>query len=143
MGTTAPPLDNPTISKYLTRSIVRQRNSVTLAQWSGFYVALAIPSPASDSWVQQRVVAENIPLNLDQFTQQTMGYFLQDPNTLTDILEFISEDNSTDIEGTLSTENSGICSTFMPRFAAATVTPQQITDWRTQNNSPAAPPASS
>ena len=131
-------MNNIIIARYLQRAVVRQRNLVTLAQWSASVVAETIPSPVDDDWIRQRIVAEQTPSQLDNVTQQTMGYFLQDPGTVSDILQFISEDNDTDVETTLSTTNASICATFMPRFAADTVTAQQVTDWRTQNNVPAA-----
>ena len=130
--------DNTIIAKYLQRGIVRQRNLVTLAQWSASVTAEAIPSPADDDWVRQRIVAENTPSQLDAITSQTMGYFLQDPGTVSSILQFISEDNDTTTEGTLSSSNASICATFMSRFASDTVSAQQVTDWRTENNAPAA-----
>lgn len=135
MSTT--PMDNITMSKYLQRGIVRQRNSVTLAQWADYTVNLAIPSPASDDWVRQRIVAEAIPLALDSYTTQTITYFLQDPATVSNILQFISDDNDTTTEENLSNTNQTICGTFMSRFAQSTVTPQMVTDWRTLNNAPA------
>lgn len=131
-------VNNIIVSRYLGRAVVRQRNSVTLAQWSASTVALPTPTPASDDFVRQQVVAQSIPSNLDTFTTQTIGYFLQDPATVADILQFISEDNDDTVEDNLSTVNAAICATFMPRFAQSTVTPQQITDWRTENNAPAA-----
>jgi hypothetical protein len=128
--------DNTLVAKYLQRGVVRQRNSVTLAEWAAFIAAEAIPSPVTADWVRQRVVGESIPLQLDSFTTQTMAFFMQDPGTVSDILQFISEDNDTPTEETLSTTNASICSTFMPRFALSTVTNQEVTDWCTQNNVP-------
>jgi hypothetical protein len=116
---------------------VRQRNAVSLTQWAAYIANSTPPTPCPDSWVQQRIVAESIPLQLDSMTTQTIAYFLQDPNTLSNILEMISEDNDTPTENTLSDTNSGICSAFMPRFGAATVTADQIATWRTNNNVPA------
>jgi hypothetical protein len=97
--------NNITISKYLQRPIVRQRNSVTLSQWAAYTVALPIPSPASDDWVRQRIVAESIPMAMDSITMQTIGYFLQDEATVENILQFISEDNDTATEETLANTN--------------------------------------
>jgi hypothetical protein len=130
-------LDNTLQSKYLTRSVVKQRNSVTLLGWADYTATEAIPSPADDAWVRLRVVAEAIPLALDFYTTQTLGYFLQDTATQSNILQFISEDNDSATEQTLATTNQTICDTFMPRYALTTVTQQQIDDWRTKNNAPA------
>lgn len=132
--------DNILISKYLTRTVVRQRNSVTLAKWSAGFVAQSIPSPADDPWVRQRIVAENVPLQLDIQTTQTLGFFLQDPATGTNIAEFISEDNDSTTENSLAAQNDSICSGFMPRYANTTVSDQQVTQWRERNDSPAPEP---
>jgi hypothetical protein len=128
--------DNTLVAKYLQRGVVRQRNSVTLAEWAAFITAEAIPSPATADWIRQRIVGESIPLQLDSFTTQTMTFFMQDPGTVSNILQFISEDNDSTTEQNLSDSNSSICSTFMSRFALTTVTEQQVTDWCTRNNVP-------
>jgi hypothetical protein len=135
--------DNTLVAKYLQRGVVRQRNSVTLAEWAAFIAAEDIPSPVTADWVRQRVVGESIPLQLDAYTTQTMTFFMQDPGTVSNILQFISEDNDSATEQSLSTSNASICSTFMSRFALSTVTDQQVNDWCTRNNVPvpsAAPP---
>ena len=125
--------DNTLVAKYLQRGIVKQRNSVTLAEWSAFITAEAIPSPATLDWIRQRIVAETIPLQLDNVTAQTMTFFMQDPGTISGILQFISEDNDSPTEQSLSTTNQSICATFMARFALSTVTSQQVTDWCANN----------
>jgi hypothetical protein len=131
-------LDNTLQSKYLQRPVVRQRNSVTLVTWSGYVTALAIPAPADDAWVRQRVVAEAVPLALDSYTLQTLAYFLQDAITQTNILQFISEDNDGATEVALSGQNDSIAAAFMPRFANTTVSDAQVTQWRIRNNAPEA-----
>lgn len=130
-------LDNTLQSKYLTRPVVRQRNSVTLVTWSGYISQEAIPDPADDAWVRQRVVAEAIPLSLEFYITQTLSYFLQDQITQTNILQFISEDNDSATETALAGQNDSIAAAFMPRYAQTTVSDQQVTDWRTRNNAPA------
>lgn len=132
--------DNILTSKYLTRPVVRQRNSVTLAKWSASQSAQAIPTPADDAWVRLRVVAEAIPLSLDSYTTQTLGYFLQDPATNTNIAEFVSEDNDSETENSLASQNDSIVTGFMPRFSNTTVSDQQVQTWRDRNNAPEAPP---
>jgi hypothetical protein len=135
MGTTA--TNNITVSKYLQRGVVRQRNSVTLSQWASYTVSLEIPTPADDDWVRRRIVAEQIPSQLDAMVMQTLGYFLQDAATADNILQFISEDNDTPTEESLSGTNQTICGTFMSRFADSTVTDAQVADWRVRNDAPA------
>jgi hypothetical protein len=133
-------LDNTLQSKYLQRPVVRQRNSVTLVNWSGYVTALAIPATPDDAWVRQRVLAEQMPLSLDFATAQTLTYFLQDATTQTNIRQFISEDNSSDDEVALSAQNETIAAAAMPRYASAVITDAQVAQWRERNNAPAPPP---
>jgi hypothetical protein len=130
--------DNILISRYLTRPIVRQRNSITLANWSAYECATAIPATPDDAWVRVRVLAENIPLSLDFYTTQTLTYFVQDPTTTTNILQFISEDNDDATEVALASQNDSIISAFAQRYADTTINTQQVETWRTRNNLPAA-----
>jgi hypothetical protein len=129
--------DNPLYSKYLTRPVVRQRNSVTLTKWSAYEVAVAIPATPDDAWIRLRIVAENVPLQLDFMTTQTLGYFLQDPALQSNLKLWISDDNTTDEELTLSDSNDAIVSGFMQRYADTTVSPQQVTAWRDKYGYPA------
>lgn len=130
-------LDNTLQSKYLQRPVVRQRNSITLVNWSGYFTALAIPPTPDDAWVRQRVLAEQMPLTLDFATTQTLTYFLQDTVTQTNILQFISEDNDGATEVALSGQNDSIAAAFMPRYASAVINDAQVAQWRERNNAPA------
>jgi hypothetical protein len=125
--------DNILISRYLTRPIVRQRNSITLASWSAYETATAIPDTPDDAWVRVRVLAENIPLSLEFYTTQTLTYFVQDPTTVTNILQFISEDNDDPTEVSLAAQNDSIISAFAQRYADTTINQQQVDAWRTRN----------
>jgi len=125
--------DNTLQSKYLTRPVVRQRNSVTLVTWSAYVSELAIPATPTDDWIRQRIAAENLPLSLDFATTQTLTYFLQDQVTQTNILQFVSEDNDTSTETSLASQNDSIIAAFAPRWARATVTDAQVAAWKDQN----------
>jgi hypothetical protein len=130
-------MDNILQSRYLTRPVVRQRNSVTLVSWSGYVSALAIPPTPDDDWVRQRVLAEMVPLQLEFQITQTLVYFLQDTDTQTNILQFVSEDNDTPTEVSLASQNDSIIAAFAPRYAATVITDDQVTSWRERNNAPA------
>jgi hypothetical protein len=79
------------------------------------------------------VLAEAIPLSLDFYTTQTLAFFAQDPTTVTNILQFISEDNDDPTEVALASQNDTIISAFAQRYADTTINPQQVADWRTRN----------
>lgn len=130
-------LDNTLQAKYFQRPVVKQRNQVTLITWADYVATQDIPPSPDDTWVRLRIVAENVPLQLDFITGQTLGYFLQDSGTQDNIQQFLSEDNDAATEQTLSDSNQTICGTFMPRYALSTVSAQQIADWKARNGLPA------
>jgi hypothetical protein len=132
-----PAIDNTMQAKYLTRQVVKQRNSVTLVAWAAYRATEPIPATPDDAWIRQRVVAENIPMGLDYIVNSTLAYFLQDPATSDSIRGFISEDNTESEEQTLAQSNDGIVGAFMPRYAQSTVSDQQVEAWRERNNVPA------
>jgi hypothetical protein len=129
--------DNILISKYLTRPVVRQRNSITLADWSLTNSIAAIPDTPDDAWVRVRVLAESIPLATDIYTIQTLTYFAQDQTTQTNIRQFLAEDNDDATEVALAAQNDSIMVAFAQRYADAAISAQQVENWRTQNNKPA------
>src|SRR5262252_2790869 len=118
------PTDNTLQAKYLQRPVVRQRNQVTLINWADYVATTAIPATPDDAWVRLRIVAENMPLQLDYTTGQTLGYFLQDQAPQDNMVQFLSEDNGEAVEADLATKNQTICGTFMPRYALSTVSAQ-------------------
>jgi hypothetical protein len=130
--------NNILISRYFTRAVVKQRNSATLVGWSASETAAAIPDTPDDAWVRVRVLAESVPLSLDFHTTQTLAYFAQDPATVTNILQFISEDNDDATEVALAAQNDSIIAGFEQRWADSTINAQQVADWRTRNDKPAA-----
>src|SRR5215471_9401019 len=126
-------LDNILQSKYLTRPVVKQRNSVTLVGWSGYVSTEPIPAAPDDDWIRARIVAEAMPTTLEFTTQQTLAYFLQDSTTQTNIRLFVSEDNTSDEEISLSQQNETILGTFMPRYAKTFITDEQVQAWKDKN----------
>jgi phosphatidylserine/phosphatidylglycerophosphate/cardiolipin synthase-like enzyme len=118
--------------------VVRQRNSITLANWSAYQTATAIPATPDDAWVRVRVLAEAIPLAQDTYVVQTLTYFVQDPDTTTNILQFISQDNDDATEAALATQNDAIMSSFAQRYADSVINQAQVDAWRTRTNNPAA-----
>jgi len=128
--------NNILLNQYRTAPAVQQRNSIGLNAWAGATAIIPIPGtkPEAD-WVRARIVAERIPQMIDTYTQRTLGYFLQDPATVTNIWEFLAfNDEATEVS--LSSQVESMIAAFMPRFSAIDVTQQQVTDWYTNNGFP-------
>lgn len=136
----ATPMNNLVVAQYLTQQVVRQRNSITLNNWASYVATEPIPTDPDDAWVRQRIVAEQMPRMIDNTVNQTLCYFAQDPAVADNVLPWISAFNPTDVEQDLSAQNQTIVGTFMPRYAQATVSQQQIDQWR-KDNLPAGAPA--
>ena len=136
------PLDYILSSKYMTRPVVRQRNSSALTKWSAYVTAEAIPPQPTDAWIRTRILAEMLPLNVDIYSTQTLAYFAQDPATQANLRKYVSEDNDDPTEDALAQECDAVVSAFSQRWADAVVNPQQVTDWKTKNGLPIISPSS-
>jgi len=122
--------NNILIEQYRTSPAVMKRNAAGLNAWAGSVTAQVIPPAPDEVWVKTRIVAERIPQQIDAYVSRTMGYFMQDPATVTNIWEFLNYNNDAK-EVALSGQIESIIAAFMPRFADIDVTDQQAADWKT------------
>jgi len=130
--------NNILLDQYRTSQAVSKRNAVGLNAWAGYTANLPIPATEPDTdWVRARIVAERIPQAMDSYVARTMGYFMQDPATNTNIWQFINFNNEA-TEVALSSQVEQIIGGFMPRFAAMDVTQSQVDAWYEANGFPAA-----
>jgi hypothetical protein len=126
--------DYQLMAQYPKQQIVRDRNSGGLVAWSAYTGSLPIPETKPDAdWVRQRVVAEQIPLNVNVYVDQSINYFVQDPATQASLSALMNPWNDEATEAGLSDEVQGVIGTFMPRFAAQTVTDTQVQAWYDAN----------
>jgi hypothetical protein len=126
--------DYALLAQYPKQQIVRDRNSGGLVAWSAYTGSLPIPETKPDAdWVRQRVVAEQIPLNVNVYVDQTINYFVQDPATQAALSSLMNPWNDETTEATLSDEVQTVIGTFIPRFAAQTVTDAQVQAWYDAN----------
>lgn len=125
--------NDPLIAQYPKQQVVMDRNYSALLEWAGSIVAQEIPSSPDDEWIRERIVATNIANQPQAYVSQTMGYFVQDPATVTNIRQFLSQWNSEEVEVALSQQNASIITAFMPRFAGATISDAQVDAWRAAN----------
>lgn len=126
------------LAQYFTSPTVKDRNKVGLVNWAGYIAGIPIPGSPSDDWIRLRIIAEQIPIGPDNSAMQTLGYFVQDPATKTNINSLLSPSNTEAQEVALSAQVEGVINGFMPRFAKAYVTQAQVETWRQQNGYPAA-----
>jgi hypothetical protein len=133
--------DHRLMAQYPKQACVRDRNMGGLVAWAGYITAEAVPPTKPDEeWVRERIVAEQIPLNPQVYVDRTMSYFLQDPQTETNVRDYLSEWNSEAQEAALCDQIQAVISAFMPRFAAADVSDAQVQQWYDQNGYPAPEP---
>lgn len=126
-------MNNRLQSMYLSSESVRQRNSIGLNAWAGSFAVAPLPDPLTDDWIRQRVTAEQTPMMLETKTIQTLGYFQQDTKTQEDIYDLISPIRPDDRETELATRIVQVVGGFISRYAAQSVSAQQVTDWKAAN----------
>ena len=121
-------------AQYLKQAIVRDRNLGGLVAWSAYVGSEAIPAEQPEpDWVRLRIVAEQIPAQAAIYVERTIAYFLQDPQTETNIRDYLSQWNDEAEETSLSAQVQAVIDTFMPRFAALDVSDAQVQDWYVRN----------
>lgn len=121
---------------YARSAVVRDRNGSGLLAWAEYIMALAIPADPSDQWISERIVAERVPLQLDNYTTLTMSYFRGSPNTSAHYRDYLATYNSESEEETLAAEISAVASAVMPIFAKTQVTAEDIAAWKAANGVP-------
>ena len=126
--------DYALLAQYPKQAVVRDRNLGGLVAWSAYVTAESIPTTKPDEgWVRQRIVAEAIPLNSGVYVDRTMHYFLQDPQTIANVREYMGQWNDDAQEAALSDQIQSVIGAFMPRFAASDVTDAQVQAWYDAN----------
>lgn len=122
------------LAQYPKQVVVRDRNYSGLLAWAGYIMAQAVPGtkPPQD-WVEQRILAERIPVQATLYVDRTIGHFLMDPTTQGNIRSYLSTWNDEAIEAALSDQISSVVSAFMPRFAAAEIPQTEVDQWYTDH----------
>lgn len=122
------------LAAYFSQPIVRQRNSVSLVQWAFGTRNIPLPSSKPDvAFVKLRLLAEQIPQQLDGFVQRTLPYLLQSNTTQTNIRQFLNAFNDDATETALSGQNADVLANVMPAFAAAAISMGQVQQWYIEN----------
>lgn len=121
------------LAQYFTSQVVKDRNKVGLVNWAGYISTIPIPTDPSDDWIRLRVAAEQVPIQADNVTNQTLAFFVQDPATKTNINTLLSGYNTEAQETSISAAVEGVINAFMPRFALTYITKEQVDAWRKQN----------
>jgi hypothetical protein len=126
--------DDLLLAQYPKQQHVRDRNFSGLVAWSASIKAQPIPADKPDlGWVRERVVAERIPMQVANYVERTIAFFMQDPATVTNIRKFLNPWNASATEEALSLQINAVIAPFMPGFAALDVSAAEVEAWYAQN----------
>jgi hypothetical protein len=118
------------LAQYPKQAIVRDRNYSGLLAWAGYQMALPIPATRPEqAWVEQRLLAERIPTQIQTYVDRTMGNFMMSPNTQAAIRDYLSQWNDEALEEGLSADISTVLASFMPAFAAGEIPQEEVDNW--------------
>jgi len=131
------------VAAYPRSQICLDRAYSRLLAWASYITAQPLPpdteTPPDKAWVQQRVLAERTPAMATQYVNQVVPYLLEVPNVTNDIRTALNAYNDEQIETTLSGELDSSMAVVMPKFAAATVSDQEVANWCDRNGYPRPP----
>jgi hypothetical protein len=126
--------DDLLLANYPRQAVVRDRNSSGLLNWAAGVTAEPIPTAKPDEdWVRERLVAERIPGQPDNYCTRTMSYMQQHDIVQTNIRQFLSQWNDESTEVSLSAQNQTIISDIMPAFSKADVSDADVQAWYAAN----------
>jgi hypothetical protein len=118
------------MAQYPKAVVVRDRNYGGLIAWAAYITAQPIPATRPEQiWVEQYILAGRIPTQATVYVERTIGYFLQDPTTQTNIRQYLSQWNDESAEVALSDQISAVLSGFMPAFAAGEISQSEVDQW--------------
>lgn len=108
--------------------------------WAAYISAQSLPpdheTAPEIAFVQQRIVAERMPLNATQYTQMVAPYLMEVPNITDKVRDHLNAWNSEASETTLATDIDTSLATVMPKFADAIVSDQEVANWCDSNGYP-------
>jgi len=127
------------IAQYPRQQICLDRAFARLLAWASYITAQPMPPTGTapdKAWVQQRVLAERTPVMANAYVSQIVPYLLEIPNITNDIRTALSIWNDESTEVALSSELDSALAVVMPKYAAATVSDQDVANWCDRNGYP-------
>jgi hypothetical protein len=130
------------IAAYPRSQVCNDRLYSRLLSWAAYITAL--PMPPTDTapdveWVRQRILAERTPANATYYVPQISPYTLEEPDVATNIRQMLNAYNSEAQETSLVSFIDSALAVVMPKYAAATITDQQVAEWCERNGYPVPP----
>src|SRR5262245_25686879 len=118
------------IAEFPRQEICKKRQYGALIKWSAYITAQPIPTekPAKD-WVEQRIVAEKIPAQPDNFVSQTLGFTVRDPAVVNNIYQHLNPFNDPAVEPTVDGQVEAAVSAQMRAFCASLITQGLVDQW--------------
>ena len=112
----------------------RKRQYSGLLRWSAYIKAGAFPTDKpTETWVEQWLVAERIPINAEVHVQQTMSYMVASPDIQTNMRQHLNPYNDETTEASMDAQVDTAISTSMPAYCHTQVSQQQIDQWYADN----------
>jgi hypothetical protein len=127
------------VAQFPRQQVCNDRVYSRLLSWAAYITAQPLPpvdTPPDAAWVQQRVLAERVPVNATMYQAQVSPYLMEIPNITDRIRDHLNAWNNEATETTLASDIDTSLAVVMPKYAAATVTQQDVDNWLDRNGYP-------
>lgn len=116
------------------QQICLDRQYSALLRWAAYIGALPIPTekPSVD-WVEQRIVASQIPIQTNTYVNNTIGYTVESQDVQTNIHDFLNSFPSPAVAAAMDANVDSALAVGMPMFCATYVTDQSVQQWYQDN----------
>jgi len=127
------------IAAFPRSQVCLDRTYSQLLSWASYITAQPLPptdTAPEIAFVQQRILAERVPIYANTYQNQVAPYLLEIPNITQDIRNHLNAYNDEAMEQTISGEMQSSMAVVMPKYAAATVSNQEVANWCEKNGYP-------
>jgi hypothetical protein len=127
------------VAQFPRQPVCNDRVYSRLLSWAAYITAQPLPpvdTPPDEAWVQQRILAERVPAQGYQMISTVSPYLLEVPNVTQNIRDHLNAWNDEATETTLAADIDTSLAVVMPKYAAATVSEQDVDNWLERNGYP-------
>lgn len=130
------------VAAFPRSQICLDRTNSRVLSWAAYITAQPLPPTdvAPDkAAVQQRVIAERAPQQIQFMVGQVAPYLMEIPNITSDIRSHLNAWNDEATETGLSAEIDTSLAVVMPKYCAFVVTDTEVANWCDKNGYPRPP----
>jgi hypothetical protein len=118
------------LAAFPTQDITKKRQYGGLLRWAKPKALETLPTEKpAEQWVRERMVAERIPQQINNYVDWTMSYTAMDTQIATNMRNHLNAYNTTGMETQLDAEVDAALNLYLPLFCTGHISESMVTQW--------------